>query len=176
MGHKIKNKYKELMKLKIATLFVGLLIVIIGVTPSLRTPVLNSLSAIYASALVNITNADRATQNLVELKINPLLVKAAQMKADHMASNGYFAHNTPDGRTPWYWMEEAGYKYNFAGENLAVNFENSEDITTAWKNSPSHWYNIINPKYTEIGIATSTGTYKGRTAVFVVQMFGAPAR
>jgi uncharacterized protein YkwD len=43
-------------------------------------------------------------------------------------------------------------------------------------NSRGHFLNIVNPKYTEIGIATSTGIYKGREAVFVVQMFGTPIK
>jgi len=114
--------------------------------------------------------------NVSELKVSPILEKAAQMKADDMASKSYFAHNTPDGKTPWYWLEQAGYRYIYAGENLAVNFENSEDVETAWMNSPGHFLNIMNPKYTEIGIATSTGIYKGREAVFVVQMFGKPSQ
>jgi uncharacterized protein YkwD len=42
--------------------------------------------------------------------------------------------------------------------------------------SRGHFLNIVNPKYTEIGIATSTGIYKGREAVFVVQMFGTPIK
>ncbi len=164
------------MKLKIAIACLAVLIVLISVIPSFRTSVLNSLSAIYASVLVSLTNQNRAAANIAELKINPLLEKAAQMKADDMASKSYFAHNTPEGKTPWYFVEQAGYKYIYAGENLAVNFENSEDVETAWMNSRGHFLNIMNPKFTEIGIATSTGIYKGRTAVFVVQMFGAPVK
>jgi len=172
----MNKKYKEIMKLKIAIACLIVLVVLMGAVPSLRTNVLDSLSAIYASVLVNLTNQNRATAHVSELKINPLLEKAAQMKANDMASKGYFAHNTPDGKTPWYWFELAGYKYAYAGENLAVNFENSEDVETAWMNSRGHFLNIMNPKYTEIGIATSTGMYKGYQAVFVVQMFGAPAK
>lgn len=138
--------------------------------------ILDSFAAVYANILVLLTNKDRVNQNISELKINPLLEKAAQMKADDMASKGYFAHNTPDGKTPWYWLSQAGYKYVFAGENLAVNFVESEDVQKAWMASPTHKSNIVNPKYTEIGIATSTGIYKGREAVFVVQMFGSPAK
>jgi uncharacterized protein YkwD len=173
---KINRKYKEIMKLKVAIGVLVVMVGVIGVIPSFRASVLGSLSAIYASVLVNLTNTDRASQNLSALKVNSTLERAAQMKADHMAQNSYFAHNTPDGKTPWYWFEQAGYDYSYAGENLAVNFENSEDVETAWKNSPTHWYNIINPKYVEIGIATSTGIYKGRTAIFVVQMFGTPSK
>lgn len=164
------------MKLKIAIAAVVFLIILIGVVPPFRTTVFDSLSAIYGAVLVNLTNQNRAASNVSALTINPLLEKAAQMKADDMAAKGYFAHNTPDGKTPWYWFEQAGYKYTYAGENLAVNFENSEDVETAWMNSRGHFLNIMNPKYTEIGIATSTGTYKGRTAIFVVQLFGAPAK
>lgn len=172
----MSRKLKEIMKLKIAVICLVILVVLIGIVPSFRTTVLDSLSAIYASVLVNLTNRDRVAANVSELKVNPLLEKAAQMKADDMASKSYFAHNTLDGKTPWYWFEQAGYEYIYAGENLAVNFEDSEDIETAWMNSKTHWLNIVNPKYTEIGIATSTGIYKGRQAIFVVQMFGTPSK
>lgn len=164
------------MKLKLGIGLVVVLVVLLGIFPNFRTSLVDSLSAIYASVLVNLTNRDRVAQNLSELKVSPLLEKAAQMKADDMASKGYFAHNTPEGFTPWHWFELAGYKYSYAGENLAVNFNDSEEVQTAWKNSRGHFLNIINPKFTEIGIATSTGTYKGRQAVFVVQMFGTPAK
>lgn len=170
------KKCKEIMKLKIAVICLAILVVLVGAIPSLRTNVFDSISAIYGAVLVNLTNQNRVAANISELKVNSLLEKAAQMKADDMAIKSYFAHNTPDGKTPWYWFDQAGYKYTYAGENLAVNFENSEDVETAWMNSKTHWLNIMNPKFKEIGIATSTGFYKGRQAVFVVQMFGTPQK
>jgi len=168
------KKAKEIMKLKIAIGTLIVLVVLMGALPSFRAGVFDSLSAVYASVLVTLTNQNRAMADIAELEVNPLLERAAQLKADDMASKGYFAHNTPDGKTPWYWLDEAGYKYVFAGENLAVNFTESEDVERAWMNSRGHFLNIMNPRFTEIGIATSTGIYKGREAIFVVQMFGAP--
>ena len=162
------------MKFKIAISILVIFVLLIGLVPSFRASVFDSLSAIYASVLVGLTNQNRVAADLSELNVNPLLEKAAQMKADDMAARGYFSHNTPEGKTPWYWLEQAGYQYKYAGENLAVNFRNSEDVQTAWLNSRGHFLNIINPKYTEIGIATSTGIYKGRETIFVVQMFGTP--
>lgn len=162
------------MRLKIFIAVLLVLVISVGTIPSFRVPFMDSLSAIYASVLVNLTNKDRVAANVGELTVNPVLELAAQMKANDMAEKGYFAHNTPDGKTPWYWIALAGYQYKHAGENLAVNFENSEDVQTAWMNSRGHFLNIVNPKFTEIGIATSTGIYKGRTAIFVVQMFGTP--
>lgn len=134
-----------------------------------------NLAAVIASVLVDLTNDDREDQGLHTLTVNPLLVAAAQAKANDMAENGYFAHNSPDGKTPWYWLKGAGYSFTNAGENLAVNFNDSEDVEEAWMESPSHRENIVNEKFTEIGIATAVGTYKGKKATFVVQMFGRPS-
>ena len=170
------KKFTTMKYLKTFSIALALVVLVLISIPSFGTNVLDSLSAIYAAVLVNLTNQNRVAQNVTELEVNSLLEKAAQMKADDMAAKGYFAHNTPDGKTPWYWIEQAGYEYEYAGENLAVNFENSEDVQTAWMNSRGHFLNIMNPKYTEIGIATSTGIYKGQTAIFVVQMFGTPVK
>ncbi len=168
------DKFKEIVRLKALLAIILIIAGLIGFIPAWRKVALESFSAIYASVLVNLTNRDRIANNLSHLAVNPVLEVAAQMKADDMASKGYFSHNTPDGKTPWYWFEQAGYQYKYAGENLAVNFKDSEEVHTAWTKSRGHFLNIINPKFTEIGIATSTGVYKGREAIFVVQMFGAP--
>jgi len=133
------------------------------------------LAAIFASVLIDQTNAERNEVRLATLTHNATLEKAARLKAEDMAAKGYFAHDTPDGKTPWYWFEQAGYKYAAAGENLAVNFTDSTDVTNAWMQSPTHRANIMNGDYTEIGIATAEGVYKGRSAIFVVEEFGRPA-
>jgi len=133
-----------------------------------------NMAAVISSALVDLTNEDREAENLSTLTVNPVLVAAAQAKADDMAAKGYFAHVTPEGNQPWYWFSLAGYDYSAAGENLAVNFSDSEIVEEAWMKSPTHRANILNVKFTEIGIATARGEYKGRETTFVVQMFGAP--
>lgn len=131
-------------------------------------------AAIFASVLVDQTNEKRFANELTTLTVNPVLEQAARMKAQDMATRGYFAHNSPDGKEPWYWFEKAGYDYIAAGENLAVNFTDSKDVTDAWMHSPTHRANILSGGYAEIGIATAQGTYKGREAIFVVQLFGKP--
>lgn len=135
----------------------------------------NQLAAVVTATLVDLANGDRKAEDLGALKVNPLLVEAAQAKADHMAENGYFAHVSPDGRDSWYWFREAGYSFSYAGENLAVNFSDSEDVEEAWMNSPTHRANIMNGRFTEVGIATAVGEYKGKKTTFVVQMFGRPS-
>jgi hypothetical protein len=93
-----------------------------------------------------------------------------------MAAGGYFAHTSPSGATPWSWLDQVGYFYEEAGENLAVNFSDSADIDNAWMNSLSHKENILRKNFTEIGIATAKGIYKDRETIFVVQFFGRPAK
>ena len=138
-------------------------------------PSSNYFAAVFASVLVDQTNEVRIASALSTLKTNPILERAAQMKVEDMATKGYFSHNSPDGKTPWYWFEKAGYNYAAAGENLAVNFVDSQDVTNAWMLSPTHRANIMSGNYTEIGIAVMSGMYKGREAIFVVQEFGRPS-
>ena len=126
------------------------------------------------SVVVDVTNQERNSIGLGELKINEALRKAAQAKADDMAKKGYFAHQSPDGKTPWYWIDQTGYTYKAAGENLAINFDYSKDVVNAWMNSPTHKANIVKAKYQEIGIGIAEGFYQGRPTVFVVQLFGTP--
>ncbi len=132
------------------------------------------LSAIIASVLIDDANASRTTYNLPELKYNETLAHAAELKVNDMASKSYFAHNSPEGVTPWHWFREAGYDFIYAGENLAVNFFDSEPVHEAWMNSPGHRANILNGNFTEIGVATKEGVYEGRNTIYVVQMFGKP--
>lgn len=134
------------------------------------------VSTILPSALVQMTNEERESEALPELMRNELLDQAAQMKADDMAKEGYFSHDSPTGVTPWYWFREAGYHYMYAGENLAVHFSDSDEVVDAWMNSSGHRANIMGEKYDEIGIGTAKGTYKGAPTVFVVQLFGTPIR
>jgi hypothetical protein len=93
-----------------------------------------------------------------------------------MAENGYFSHYSPDGVSPWHWFGEAGYVYTYAGENLAIHFNDSTEVVEAWMDSPTHRDNIINLLYKEIGVGTAKGKFDGYDTVFVVQLFGTPAQ
>lgn len=132
------------------------------------------LASVLPGVLTTLTNKERAKNDASPLVENPLLDQAAQLKANDMAAHGYFAHTSPQGKTPWYWLDQVGYKYALAGENLAVNFFDSQDVAEAWMDSPTHRSNIVKKDYTEIGIGVATGIYEGRNTVFVAQLFGTP--
>lgn len=121
--------------------------------------------------LFNLVNSNRVAQGLKPLAEDPILDQAAYLKAQDMIKKGYFAHQSPSGTTPWFWFLVAGYKYAYAGENLAVGFINSPDVFDAWRRSPSHWANIINPHYKEMGLAIVPG-FGENDSLVVVQLFG----
>lgn len=129
-------------------------------------------AAVLPAVLVDLTNEHRIENNQKPLKINPNLEKAALLKAKDMNANQYFAHTSPSGVTPWQWFIKAGYSFIYAGENLAINFDESPSVEEAWINSPGHHANLINSKFEETGIAVYRGTYQGHPTSFVVQLFG----
>jgi len=134
-----------------------------------------TVAAVISSVLVELTNVDRSSQGLATLTVSPVLTEVAQAKANDMAAKGYFAHTSPEGLTPWHWFKEKGYRFAYAGENLAIDFSESADVQRAWMNSPTHRANVVGTQFTEIGIATANGTYNGRATTFVVQAFGTPS-
>lgn len=133
------------------------------------------VSTVLPAVVVDLTNEEREQLQAPDLRRNTTLDEAARLKAKHMAQNEYFSHYSPDGVSPWYWFNEAGYVYAHAGENLAIHFTDSSEVVEAWMKSPTHRANIVNQKYTEIGVGTAKGTFEGYDTVYVVQLFGAPA-
>ncbi len=134
------------------------------------------LAAVVKSDVITYTEEARASEGGGLLTENEALDAAAQAKAEDMAARGYFSHVGPDGEEPWVWLQRAGYEYAYAGENLAVRFNDSKDVVDAWMASPAHRANIIKSNYQEIGVGLAEGTYKGSSATFVVQYFGSPAK
>ena len=99
---------------------------------------------------------------------------AAEAKAEDMLKNDYFAHTSPEGRTPWHWLKKAGYSYKYAGENLATNYTDAKDQEKAWMKSKTHRENILNKNYREAGIAIVDGKIDGQSSLVTVVFFLAP--
>lgn len=138
------------------------------------TPATADLSTITSARIVQLTNEERRKAGLHELKVSPQLTDSAQQKGNDMLKEDYFAHISPSGVTPWFWLKKVGYNYQVAGENLAVDFTEAEAVVAAWMASPSHRENMLLPEYTEIGIGVATGEFQGGTSTTVVQHFALP--
>lgn len=137
--------------------------------------VLGFASNITATDVVQQTNQVRAQQGLPALVTNEQLNQAALAKAQNMLSEQYWAHIAPDGTEPWKFFKDANYKYSVAGENLARDFSNTNDMLAAWMASPTHRKNILESRYQDIGVAVINGSLLGTETTLVVQLFGTPS-
>ncbi len=151
--------------------FIGLEFIFL-LYPNVVSSVLGASSGLTPASIIELTNQRRTKEGLPILKEDSILDKAASQKGADMMARNYWAHNAPDGTTPWHFFNEAGYSYRYAGENLARDFVQSEDIVDAWIASPSHRENLFSRRYEDIGVAVIEGNLKGTNTVLVVQMFG----
>lgn len=157
--------------------FVAILILLLSVGSFISTPEVfvsgrYFLASVLPSTVVDYANNDRQGIHRHELRENILLSQAASLKAHDMASRGYFSHVGPAGETPWTWLDKVGYKYVYAGENLAVNYFDSEDVHRAWMNSPIHRDNLLDERFTEIGVGVAQGKFNGRDSLYIVEFLG----
>ncbi len=136
--------------------------------------VLGFASNISVSEVINLANQERTSGGLPTLQTNASLNKAAAQKAAHMFEQDYWAHFAPDGTSPWYFFNLVGYKYTWAGENLARDFATSSGVVVAWMESSGHRANILSKNFSEIGVAVVNGNLEGEDTTLVIQLFGKP--
>ena len=134
--------------------------------------VLGITGSIDQKKLIELTNIERVKIGLPGVSENEALDRAAALKAANMFEENYWAHFAPSGKSPWDFILGSGYKFTYAGENLAKNFYNSDDVVTAWMASSTHRDNLLNSKYQDIGIAVVEGVLNGQKTTLVVQEFG----
>ncbi len=141
-----------------------------------RPNILGYATNISAEKLLNLINAKRAEAKIAPLSLSDKLSSAATQKAQDMFSKNYWAHISPTGTTPWEFINSTGYEYVYAGENLARNFNSSEEVVEAWMNSPTHRANLLKAEYTDLGLAVLNGRLSGEDTTLVVQEFGTQSK
>lgn len=153
---------------------VTFLVSVIG--PVQKRGVLAYATSMSSSALLASTNQERTKAGSGTLTINNRLSAAAQAKANDMVARNYWSHNTPDGHEPWIFIQNAGYSYLKAGENLAYGFDNGADTVAGWMNSASHKANLLDSAFTEVGFGfANSENYNGTgQETVVVAMYGKP--
>ncbi len=169
-----KAKILHASSLTILALFLVFFQVVLNFTPKIFPRVLGFAAQISPSEVVRLTNDRRITAGLSPLSENGALSQAAQAKGADMLNKGYWAHFAPDGTSPWSFFINFGYRYRYAGENLARDFSSPSAAVDAWMNSPTHKENILNGNYKEVGIGVVEGNLAGVETTIIVQFFGAP--
>lgn len=116
-------------------------------------------------------NALRSSFALPALTTQPLLVKVANDYAARMAKDGFFAHVDPDGHDVRYRLEQAGYTYRHAAENLGQ-ADTPLQAHFGIEHSPGHRMALLNEEAREIGIGIATDA-RGQTVL--VEVLATPA-
>ena len=129
-----------------------------------------------SAKITEITNEERLKNgNLPILTENAILYETAKEKVQDMFKRQYFEHISPQKIGVGDLALKNGYDYITIGENLALgDFENERALVNAWMNSKGHKANILNTKYTEIGIYAQKGIFNGNNVWIAVQHFGLP--
>ena len=128
-----------------------------------------------STLIISYTNKERTGQSLGGLSSNSVLNNIALARVKDMFARQYFDHVAPDGREVQDEAKRYGYDYLVLGENLALgDFDSSQEMVTAWMNSPNHRANILGTSYTEMGAAVALSNFAGRPQWIGVQVFGKP--
>ncbi|MDD4901028.1 MAG: CAP domain-containing protein [Patescibacteria group bacterium] len=126
--------------------------------------------------IISLTNTIRKNLRLTALTESSLLNRAAYEKAEDMLLYQYFAHTGPNKKTLADWLEKVQYNYAVAGENLAMGFSSPEEVVNGWSRSQTHYRNMIDPDFSEIGVGMTSGLYENIDTTLVAQYFASPFR
>ena len=122
--------------------------------------------------VIKAVNAEREKVGLPPVVYSDTLCGIADTYASRLISADFFAHVDPyTGTTVAKRAAKNGYAYYKVGENLAAGQKTVASAMTDWMASASHRANILDPDFTELGIAIRDG---GRYGRYWVQEFGRP--
>jgi uncharacterized protein YkwD len=106
-----------------------------------------------------------------KVRWSAVLASSAHQHSADMATNDYFAHNSPSAGSPFDRIRASGYVYRAAGENIAAgrSLDNPAAVVRAWLKSPGHCRIIMSGKFKELGVGRVEGP--GKWGVYWTQNF-----
>lgn len=116
------------------------------------------------------------------LAVTPELSAASREHSQDMDDRDFFQHRNPDGQTPGDRALEEGHGSGFVGENIGWIGSSSLPADTQpraeahhqnlW-NSDGHQRNLMDDRWSEVGLGYDEGSYNGwNGSTFVTEMFG----
>lgn len=103
-----------------------------------------------------LVNEERKKHGAKELAFDNELSTIAQKKAEDMANNNYFAHESPTYGSVDNMLDIFKYSWKGYGENIAKGYTSSEAVVDGWLSSQGHRANIVNNQFTNIGSGYAT--------------------
>ncbi|HET6514626.1 MAG TPA: CAP domain-containing protein [Thermodesulfovibrionales bacterium] len=102
--------------------------------------------------VVALINQERQNNGLPALVLDVRLVEAARLHSQDMASNNFFSHTGSDGSDFTTRIDNSGYFWYTAAENIAAGYSTAAAVVNGWMNSPGHRANILNSSMRDIGV------------------------
>jgi len=130
-------------------------------TPSTTptTPVIPSATLLTADEqnMVDMINQERIAAGVNPVKVDLRLVAVGRAKTNDMKVNSYFSHTSPTYGSPWAMMQQVGITVRWAGENISGN-KSVAGSMAALMLSPGHRANILDPRFTHVGVGIAYGS------------------
>lgn len=124
--------------------------------------------ASLATQVVALVNQQRATAGCGPVAEDAGLGAVALGHSVDMGVRNYFAHDTPEGVSPFQRAANAGL--SASGENIAAGQPTAESVMRDWMNSEGHRNNILNCNHTKLGVGVAQGS--GDYRIYWTQLFG----
>lgn len=128
----------------------------------------------YEKEVIQLVNQEREKHNIEPLKTYVDLSYVARTKSADMRDLDYYAHFSPKYGEFWEMILDHGIpQYSIVAENIYATPKTPNEAVDGWMNSEGHRKNILNPKFTHIGVGYVEG---GRYGTYWTQMFYAKAK
>jgi uncharacterized protein YkwD len=122
-----------------------------------RTPAIGASTTVMRAAVLCLINRERTSRGLPALRASRRLGDSAQRWTDHMVATGVFSHGSNFARR----IAAAGYRWQFAGENIATGYATPRSVVDGWMASQGHCANILSPNYLNVGTGVSPHGVRG---------------
>lgn len=167
-GRKGFHKYVQMKRFRLVTILIAVSLFAPGSLRGLEPARLEITRENVLAAM----NRHREEKNLPPLRVDHRLDLAAEDRMRDMEEIGYWSHESPEGRSPFFWLALRGYRFGYAGENLAKGFETAAVLVDSWMESKGHRENIVSANYADCGIAIIDGSTTGKsTGKSIVVLF-----
>ena len=129
-------------------------------------PVIPALTVITADEqlMVDMINKERIAAGVSPVKLDLRLASVGRAKANDLKANNYFSHTSPTYGSPWAMMQQVGITVRWAGENISGNKSVAGSMASLML-SPSHRANILDPRFTHVGVGIAYGSAYGNLYV-----------
>lgn len=130
---------------------------LVAIPAGASAPAATAATVSVQNQVISLVNVQRAKAGCRALVLDARLSRAAQAHSIDMAKRRYFSHTSPDGRTFAQRIRAQGYTGSMIGENIAAGQPTPKAVMDAWMRSPGHKANILNCRYTAIGVGAAVG-------------------